>query len=204
MKKTLLVFSLLAVCLTFLSGCGQEELKTKALAEIARAEQKLEQAEITGVAEWSPQKYEAAKQKLQEGKDLTDKNEFQKAQLSLEDFNSILDEAIIETLAAKDAAKKQSDKINSELKKAKEEARLAEQIRIEEEAAALELEAKNAKTYTSYEVSKGDCLWNIARKTTQLNDPFKWTLIYMENKDTIDNPDLIFPGQVIKIPQSRY
>ncbi len=45
-----------------------------------------------------------------------------------------------------------------------------------------------------------DCLWNIAGKPTIYNDPFLWPKIWLANDDQIRNPDLIYPGQVLKIP----
>jgi len=49
-------------------------------------------------------------------------------------------------------------------------------------------------------VQKGDCLWNIAYN--EFGDPFKWTKIYEENKDKINNPNLIYPNQEFKIPKN--
>ena len=48
-----------------------------------------------------------------------------------------------------------------------------------------------------YEIQKGDTLGKIAKHygTT-------WQKIHEMNKDTIKNPDLIFPGQKIKVPKS--
>jgi nucleoid-associated protein YgaU len=58
-------------------------------------------------------------------------------------------------------------------------------------------------TYTvgTWESSK-DCLWNIAGKKSVYNDPWKWKKIYMANKDQIKNPDIIYPGQILKIPRN--
>lgn len=53
----------------------------------------------------------------------------------------------------------------------------------------------NTKTYT---VVEGDSLSKIAKKT--LNDAKLWEKIYQLNKDTIKNPDLIYPGQRIVLP----
>jgi len=50
-----------------------------------------------------------------------------------------------------------------------------------------------------YEVVRGDCLWNIAKKDYIYNDPFQWPRIYEANKDKIKDPDLIYPKQVFKI-----
>jgi len=44
-----------------------------------------------------------------------------------------------------------------------------------------------------------DCLWRIAGK--YYKDPHKWKLIYNANKDKIKNPDLIYPGWIIKVPK---
>lgn len=51
------------------------------------------------------------------------------------------------------------------------------------------------KTYT---VKSGDCLWNIAKSI--LGSGSRYTEIYNLNKDKIKNPNLIYPGQVLRIP----
>ncbi len=48
-----------------------------------------------------------------------------------------------------------------------------------------------------YTVLKGDTLWDIAGK--ELKDPFLWPKIWKENPE-IKNPDILYPGQKIKIP----
>lgn len=53
----------------------------------------------------------------------------------------------------------------------------------------------DTKTYT---VVEGDSLSKIAKKT--LNDAKLWEKIYQLNKDTIKNPNLIYPGQIIVLP----
>lgn len=52
-----------------------------------------------------------------------------------------------------------------------------------------------AKTYT---VASGDSLSAIAKR--EYGDAGKWRLIHEANKDTISDPDKIFPGQVLNIP----
>ncbi|MEI8134004.1 MAG: LysM peptidoglycan-binding domain-containing protein [bacterium] len=44
-----------------------------------------------------------------------------------------------------------------------------------------------------------DCLWNIAKKPEIYGDPFAWPKIWHANSDQIKNPDLIYPGQQLKI-----
>ena len=50
------------------------------------------------------------------------------------------------------------------------------------------------KALNEYTVKTGDCLWNIAKehKTT-------WQEIYELNKDIINNPNLIYPDQILKL-----
>lgn len=50
----------------------------------------------------------------------------------------------------------------------------------------------------TYTVVAGDSLSKIAKKI--YGDPGRWKEIFETNKDTIKNPDLIHPGQVLKIP----
>lgn len=59
----------------------------------------------------------------------------------------------------------------------------------------------NMVTEDTYTVKQGDCLWNIAKKL--LGDGSKWRSIYDLNKDKVKNPDLIYPGQVFKIPTQK-
>lgn len=56
-----------------------------------------------------------------------------------------------------------------------------------------------SKTYT---IKKGDTLWAIARKYT--GSGAKWTELWAANKGKLKsgNPDLIYPSEVIVIPQS--
>ena len=49
-------------------------------------------------------------------------------------------------------------------------------------------------------VKEGDSLSKIAKR--ELGDAEKWHAIYEANRDTIKNPDLIQPGQVLTLPPS--
>jgi len=49
-----------------------------------------------------------------------------------------------------------------------------------------------------YEIQKGDSLWKIAQKFYA--DGNKYPDIFEANKEVIKDPDLIFPGQKIRIP----
>lgn len=58
----------------------------------------------------------------------------------------------------------------------------------------LNIEATNFEEI--YEIKKGDTLGKIAKQYGT-----SWQKIHEMNKDVIKNPDLIFPGQKIKIPK---
>jgi nucleoid-associated protein YgaU len=61
--------------------------------------------------------------------------------------------------------------------------------------------SKAEKTYTVGTWAKDrDCLWNIAKKPEIYGDAFKWPKIWQKNTEQIKNPDIIHPGQVLKIP----
>ena len=50
----------------------------------------------------------------------------------------------------------------------------------------------------TYTVKSGDCLWKIA--AALYGDPHRWREIYEANRDKINNPNLIYPGQQLVIP----
>ncbi len=50
----------------------------------------------------------------------------------------------------------------------------------------------------TYTVKKGDSLSKIAKRV--YGDAQQWRRIHEANRDIIDNPDLIHPGQVLKLP----
>lgn len=57
----------------------------------------------------------------------------------------------------------------------------------------------NKKAPKTYTVKRGDCLWNIAKK--YYGNGAQYTKIYNANKKVIGgNPNLIYPGQVLTIP----
>jgi archaellum component FlaC len=47
-----------------------------------------------------------------------------------------------------------------------------------------------------------DCLWNIAKKKDIYNNAWWWPKIWQGNRDQIRDPDIIHPGQKLKIPQA--
>jgi nucleoid-associated protein YgaU len=57
---------------------------------------------------------------------------------------------------------------------------------------------KPVEREVKYTVQKGDSLSKIAQQ--QYGDGKKWKAIFEANRDQLSNPDLIHPGQVLKIP----
>lgn len=57
---------------------------------------------------------------------------------------------------------------------------------------------KEEEQVAFYEIKKGDTLWAIAK--AHYGDGNKYNKIFEANKEVIKDPDLIFPGQKIRIP----
>ena len=55
-------------------------------------------------------------------------------------------------------------------------------------------------TERTYTVQKGDSLSKIAKR--EYGDAQQWRRIFEANRNLIDNPDLIYPGQVIRLPDA--
>jgi nucleoid-associated protein YgaU len=58
--------------------------------------------------------------------------------------------------------------------------------------------AAASRTSRSYTVVAGDSLSKIAKR--EYGDASKWPSIFEANRDKIQNPDLIHPGQVLTLP----
>ena len=57
------------------------------------------------------------------------------------------------------------------------------------------------KNNSQYTVVSGDTLWDISSSGTGLSDPWLWPSLFRENRQLIDDPDLIYPGEDISIPR---
>ncbi len=76
---------------------------------------------------------------------------------------------------------------------------------IDEEIASVQKEIQGlkdeiAKYPSEYTVQKGDYLAKIAAMRYIYNNAKAWPRIYRANRDKIKNPNLIYPGWVLKIP----
>jgi nucleoid-associated protein YgaU len=59
--------------------------------------------------------------------------------------------------------------------------------------------APDAQVFETYVVVSGDSLSKIAKH--HYGDANAWRRIFEANSDVLDDPDKIFPGQKLKIPQ---
>jgi nucleoid-associated protein YgaU len=62
-----------------------------------------------------------------------------------------------------------------------------------------QLRSSDDHTQQSYTVERGDSLSKIAKRV--YGKASLWRKIYEANKDNIKDPDLIYPGQVIRLPE---
>jgi nucleoid-associated protein YgaU len=60
--------------------------------------------------------------------------------------------------------------------------------------------APPAAAARTYVVVSGDSLSRIAKR--EYGDANEWRRIYEANRNIIKNPDLIYPGQVLRIPEA--
>lgn len=80
-------------------------------------------------------------------------------------------------------------------------------IRAEQRMESMKLEILNREHMVSskfpyfYEVQRGDSLWRIAGRDEIFKNSYKWIELYHANKGKISDPDVLYPGMIIKIPR---
>ncbi|MDX1548099.1 MAG: peptidoglycan-binding protein LysM [Rhodothermales bacterium] len=60
-------------------------------------------------------------------------------------------------------------------------------------------ETDDEPEFTFYEIQSGDSLSKIARE--HYGDANKWNALFEANREVIEDPDLIYPGQKIRVPK---
>lgn len=95
--------------------------------------------------------------------------------------------------------KKNEDAKKAEVDKKAAEEKASAEKKAAEKAAAEKAQAGKKASQATYTVQKGDSLSAIAART--LGDANRWREIYDLNRDVVGgNPNLIYPGQVLKLP----
>ena len=61
---------------------------------------------------------------------------------------------------------------------------------------------ERGREYVEHFVRWGESLWKIAGYERFYADSTRWREIYETNKDEIDDPNLIFPKQVLRVPRT--
>ena len=62
-------------------------------------------------------------------------------------------------------------------------------------------EEKVIRTGSSVIIRRGDNLWRVARRN--YGEGIRYTTIFEANRDQVRDPDLIYPGQVLKVPEAQ-
>ncbi len=107
--------------------------------------------------------------------------------MATEELQAAAEEPTAET-AAREAAEREATE--------RAAAEAAERAAAEREAA----ERAAAEAARRHTVVRGDCLWCIAED--RWGDGARWKEIYEANRDQIEDPDLIYPGQILTIPSA--
>lgn len=182
----------------------------------------VEQAQATGISEATMGALDAARQRVQQARDLgIEASEAERFLAAAEAAAAENDDARTSDLAARahrhaDAAINQyyAGAAEAELAEAREYANLSrdQYDRLQAGDAALrgqraedalkilqQLNAELAVAQSIYTVVSGDSLWKISAKDDIYGNPYWWPLIYKNNADQIQDPDLISIGQDLNI-----
>lgn len=120
-------------------------------------------------------------------------------------------EALEKDVKAKKVTKEEAEKRYAELEKSKVRCLTEFWNRWNQLKKDIEALTPPVVKTNNYTVVKGDCLWKISAKKEIYGNPKVWPAIWEANKagvvsappkvaKTIKNPNLIYPGQVLKIP----
>jgi hypothetical protein len=61
------------------------------------------------------------------------------------------------------------------------------------------MQRPDLKASGTYIVQKRDCLWTIAAQPRVFGDSFEWPILFKTNRDQIQDPDLIYPRQDLRV-----
>jgi nucleoid-associated protein YgaU len=170
-----------------LKAASQKTWQGVASAKIKAAEEAMQNLEKSSYKESFIADIEKSNSLIKESKDLYEANNYKESSLKADEALTIMNSIAIA------------------IEKKSEEKRLTqegeEEIRGEDSKIDAALSGEASEYTVKYNPNSRDCLWRIAMSLYK--DARLWPLIYMANKDSVKGPDLIFPGQKLKIPSIR-
>ncbi len=196
MKRDLLIAIIVMLFPLLVFDCAKKPKK-----ELQEAVAAVDSAKMMEVDQWVGDYLKEAVDSLNRGKELIEAKDYESAKKTLRMATDLARKGMqkaqqVKKLAAEQekAARERQKKLAEEKRKKEEAAQKAAEEKKKKEAAE---RAKRMQT-RQYTVKKGDCLWNIAKR--EYGNPMYWNNIYKNNKDKIDNYNLIYPGQVLTLP----
>lgn len=164
----------------------QQALDASAKARIGEAKDVLTQAEASEGAEVATDELNGAKESLALAESLYAESKFKESITSSEE-SIRLSTIVINTEKKIEVAVTDQEGVEKETKEEPEK----------------EKEVTEEKEYVIYKVKyrpeRRDCLWRIAGEFYE--KPIQWKKIYNANKEKINDPDLIWPNMLLKIPK---
>ena len=129
----------------------------------------------------------------------------------------LLEKAVAAERARREAARKAEEARRQEEEKLREEEAARQRLLAEEQAearrhadadAAERRKAERARIareralVSSHTVKRGETLPQIAAQPEVYGDPNLWPLLYRANRDQIRDPQVVWPGQTLRIPRN--
>lgn len=113
-----------------------------------------------------------------------------------------VESAVTEEAEIKTEAETKVEEVVASIVEEKEPEAVAE-VAQTEEPKPVEVEApkKEIQTGSAVIIRRGDNLWTVARRNYGAG--IRYTTIFDANRDQVRDPDLIYPGQVLKVPENE-
>ncbi len=175
MPSRIVFFAITALTAILLSGCSTNP----PMQEMSDARQSVEAAQTIGAEHHAPEAMSSAQHLLSRAETDMQSGDYEEAQK--------------DAVAAREAARQALA-----ITQAKHEV-VAQDVTPKAPPIAEPVVAKAPPLPAAYTVKEKDNLWKIAAKPSVYGDAFLWPLLFKANADTIQNADMIQPGQTLDI-----
>jgi len=196
MKKGVLITIIVMLLPLLVFDCAKKPEK-----ELEKAVAAVDSAKMVGVDQWAGDYLQEAVDSLNRGKALIESKDYKQARKVLQSATALAYTGIEKAEKAKQLAAEKEKERQRKLAEEKRQKELAAQKAAEEQKKKEAAEKAKRLQTRQYTVKKGDCLWNIA--ISEYDDPLYWHKIYKNNKDKIEDYNLIYPGQVLTLPPAE-